>query len=70
MGVSRKQALRRIVSLTAQADEHMAKLTADPESPSADHWKAELRAFATEVERLQPHVGKKTAGTYMPRVKA
>ncbi len=62
MGITRKQALKRIEGLIGEAtdagiESHIEKLTRRGSGP---HVRAELNARIAEIERLAEHVGEKT----------
>lgn len=60
MAITRKQALNRLEGLRSVVEEHLAKIADQPESQAVGHWQGEINAWIGEMERLIPHVGKKT----------
>jgi Domain of unknown function (DUF4157) len=64
MAISRQQALNRMQGLTPRIEEHLAKIAADPRSQAVSHWRTEIHAWLGEIERLIPHVGKKTGAEW------
>ena len=68
MAISRQQALNRIQGLSAPVEEHLAKIAAEPSSQAVAHWRKEIRAWLGEIERLTPHIGKKTGDVWTNRV--
>jgi RHS repeat-associated protein len=61
MAIGRQQALNRMQGLSAQVEKHLSKIATDPNSRAVAHWKTEIRAWLGEIERLSPHIGKKTS---------
>jgi hypothetical protein len=60
MGISRRDALDDIESLTPRIHEHREKLRANPLADAYNHWLGELRGWIRIVQRRSRHVGKKT----------
>jgi hypothetical protein len=70
MGLSRKEALKRIEGIAAQVDLHLEKIGANPNSQALSHWKREIRNWLQTMEALLPHVGKKTSAQWQTRLDA
>ena len=72
MAITRKQALKRIEGLigegsTTGIEAHIGKLTRRGSGP---HIRAELNAKLAEIERLIPHLGRKTGDELAAKVAA
>lgn len=64
MAIGRQRALNRLESLRARVEEHLAKIAAEPESQAVGHWRKEVTEWLNEMERLVPHLGKKTGAEW------
>ncbi|MCA9269812.1 MAG: hypothetical protein KDA41_15130 [Planctomycetales bacterium] len=70
MGVSRKQAWRRMRGLELTLLEHLdnhvpALLHENPDA--APHWRQEMNAWIAEIERLAQYTGKRTSDEWKAR---
>ncbi len=70
MAISRSQALKRMLGLSAQVEKHLAKIAAKPLSRDVAHWTGEIQGWIGEIERLSEHVGKKTAQEWASKIAA
>ena len=70
MAISREVALDRLNSFAAQVEMHLEKLASEPNSQPTSHWRSELRHFLHEMERMLPHVGRRTATQWTNRIDA
>jgi hypothetical protein len=70
MAISRKQALKKLEGLRPQVEQHLGKMEAEPDSPSVDHWREEVRTWLRDMERALPHVGQKTAEEWARQIDA
>jgi hypothetical protein len=55
MSIGRKKALERLESLVPRAQEHLAKIAAQPENPAVDHWKTAVRSWLAQMEAVVVH---------------
>jgi RHS repeat-associated protein len=68
MGIGRQKALQHIETLVPHIETHLAKIAAEPLSQAVGHWRTEVRAALGVMERMLPHIGKKTAAEWGPRI--
>ena len=68
MALARKDALKRLGGLERQVETHLQKISENPTSESVAHWKAEVRAWIEQIERLLSSVGEKTAADWAARI--
>ena len=61
MGMSRKDALKRMHGLLPRVLEHLRKLKDDPDHESANHWRGETCTWIRTMEASLDSVGRKTA---------
>jgi RHS repeat-associated protein len=53
MAQNNRQIRKRIAGLQQQIDIHQQKLKNNPNCPEANHWRTEIKAFSSEIQRLQ-----------------
>jgi uncharacterized protein YaaR (DUF327 family) len=68
MGISRRQALKRIDALADQVEQHLEKLGREPQPLAANHWKSEVREFLRQIRRLVPKIGHRTGQLWIQRL--
>jgi hypothetical protein len=68
MAISRQRALERLMKNAEVIESHLAKLRRDPGHPAAAHWRHEVRNWIAQMERMVPHVGKKTGAEWRLRI--
>lgn len=68
MGLSRKQAIKRMLGMLPQIEEHLAKLAADPANSACRHWLQETNGWINQIETMLPAVGTKTAEEWQGRI--
>jgi hypothetical protein len=71
MALSRKQALSRLEGLERQVlrhiDEHIPE-TIGKAPTAVSHWRKEVGGYLDEMERMTPHIGKKSAADWQARI--
>lgn len=60
MARGRKRALERLNGLAARVQEHLEKLSAEPDAWDVSHWKGEIKNWLNQMDKLIPQLGKKT----------
>jgi hypothetical protein len=70
MAISRKDALRKILSLVLAVEEHLESIAEEPESWAVPHWQGEVNNWLAQIEAMVPHVGKKTGAEWKARIEA
>jgi len=68
MAISRKQALNRMEGLQFEVEAHLKAIYENPHSRDVEHWKTEIRAFISQIERLSAHTGKKTSAEWARKI--
>jgi len=68
MAMSRKDALARIESRVSEIEKHLGVLEAEPGAQAVNHWRKEVKTWLADVDQALPHVGKKTAEEWAPRI--
>lgn len=68
MGLSRKQALKRIAGLAAQVEEHLTKIDENPNSRELPHWSHEVRIWIGQIESLIDNIGSKTETQWRAKI--
>jgi hypothetical protein len=68
MSRKRKDALEKIESHIAQLERHLERALAQPGHSSRKKWVSEALGWLVQMERLLPHVGKKTAAEWQARI--
>jgi hypothetical protein len=68
MSIDRRRALGRLEALGRKVQEHLDKIAAEPEARAAIHWRREVENWLTQMERMVPHVGKKTGAVWAARI--
>lgn len=68
MGLSRKDALKRLNGLAPEVEQHLEKIAADPESENVIHWISEIKSWLRQMEDVLPQVGRKTAAEWTARI--
>ena len=68
MSRKRKDALDKIESHVHEVERHIDRLLASPRHSSRKKWLAEALGWLLQMERLLPHVGKKTAAEWQARI--
>lgn len=70
MGITRKDALRRLAGLAPRVIEHLEYLAEEPDSQDVPHWKHETRNWITQMEEVLHAVGKKTGAQWRDQINA
>jgi hypothetical protein len=70
MAISRKAALERLNGFAQQIELHLTKLASESTGQPSLHWRGEVRQFIDEMERMLPHVGRRTASEWKSRIDA
>lgn len=70
MGMPRKDALKRLRSLSRQVECHLETIAADPGHAATPHHLHEIRNWLLQMEEVLRHVGKKTAAEWEARIAA
>ena len=70
MGISRKDALRRLEGLAPRVVEHLGYLAEEPDSQDVPHWKHEIRNWVAQMEEVLHAVGKKTEARWRGQINA
>ncbi len=68
MGMRRKDALRRLESLLVPTLEHLEKLHVEMSDFAYNHWRWEVTNWILQMEKVLPHVGKRTAEHWRQRL--
>jgi hypothetical protein len=68
MGISRKDALDDIASLTPRIQEHPEKLRANPHADAYNHWLGEVKTWIRQVEQKARRVGRRTEAEVLRHV--
>jgi uncharacterized protein YaaR (DUF327 family) len=68
MGISRKNALKRLRGLAPRILQHLEYLADDPESQDVSHWKHEIRNWITQMEEVLHAVGEKTGAQWREQI--
>jgi hypothetical protein len=68
MGISRKDALKRLRGLAFRVEEHLRKLAEEPDSQDAPHWRYEAGNWIRQMEDVLFAVGKGTGADWSLRL--
>jgi hypothetical protein len=68
MGISRKDALKRIAGIAFRVQQHLDKLSAAELTLDDAHWQHETRNWIDQIEAVLPHVGQKTSLEWASRI--
>ena len=68
MGRRRRESLKSMQSFAERIEEHFQKLSSNPSSTAANHWRMEIRAFIEECKRRLPSLGRRTGDDWLPRI--
>jgi hypothetical protein len=60
MGLSRKDALKKMNGLKKRIEQHIKKVAETPASRDVPHWLGEIRSWIAQVEEASEHVGART----------
>jgi hypothetical protein len=68
VSIGRRRALERLEAYSLQVEEHLLKITNDPDDRSAAHWIHEVQSWLTQMDDLVRHVGGKTGAAWSARI--
>ena len=68
MGISRKDALKRLGGLVPRVVEHFSYITKEPNSLTVPHWRHEISNWLAQMEEVLHALGKKTAAEWRKRI--
>lgn len=68
MGMSRKDALRRLNGLAPRIDDHLEKISDDPTGREVPHWSVEINSWIKQMEAVLPQVRGKTAAAWAAQI--
>jgi hypothetical protein len=67
MGMSRKEALKRVRGFAKRIEEHLVKLESNASDPASAHWRHEIRNWIGQSRDALPDLGKRTAAEWARR---
>jgi hypothetical protein len=68
MGLTRKDALKKMNGLTKRIEQHIKKVAENPGSRDLAHWLGEIRSWIAQVEQASQHVGARTQREWESRI--
>jgi hypothetical protein len=68
MGISRKDALKRLLALVPKVEEHLAKISRNPNGRDVPHWIKEIKGWISQMEAMLPHVGDRTSAEWQASI--
>ena len=70
MAIPRKDALKRLQSLTVQVELHLDKIARNPGDRSVPHYQGEVRNWLRDMRAVLRHLGRRTAAQWQARIDA